>query len=871
MQISKYSVHKCIINCFIIFLIQCLVFSIHSVNAQEKLILKNNWEIKSSKEVKENGEIISDRTYTPINWHQTTIPSTVLASLVKNNVYQDPYYGTNIELIPGHRVEGLRDKKTSEDSPFSVSWWYRTEFKLPVDYKNKNIWLHFHSINYKANVWLNGKIIADTTTVEGAYRLFGMNITDCALSRETNCLALEIFPPKSTDLSITWVDWNPSPPDKAMGIWYDAYITTSGPVIIRYPHIITDLNLPSLDKANLTITAELTNAGNKPVTGILKGEIEDISFSQEVKLAPEETKLATFSPKEFEQLEVKNPRLWWPNLVGPQNLYDLRLTFEIEKKVSDTQKVRFGIRKITSFINTFDDKRTRVFQINGKNIVVKGGGYVEDMLLRPSQKRDKAEILYAKHMNLNALRMEAFRGSDYLYDLCDELGIMVIAGWCCCSIWEMWDRWTEHSADVAEKSWKDQIIRLRNHPCVINWLYGSDKFPPANMEKRYIDIIQKYDGTRPYQSSATQAPSEIAGYTGLWMGPFPKVYSYAPPTYWYGKLEFNTEAGPSGEQISPIESMRKMMPEKDLWPISKSWEIRLHKRFYPDARKALFSRYGEPIGLEEYCKKSQVFQQEAVQAMFEAFAKNKYKSSGIIYWMYNSAWPTLYWQLYDYYLTPNGAFYGTKKASEPLHILYAYDDNSIYVVNEYYKDFKDMRAIAKVYNFDMKEKFSREIVISVLSDESKKAFKIELPEGMSNVYFIRLELRDKLNNLISSNFYWLSTKSDENADFNDLNKLLDVNLNVSHSPLKKEGNKYSLSVDFENLSSSLAFAINPKIKKSNSKDLVLPVFWEDNYFSLLPKEKKIVKVEFNAEDLDGESPILEIEGWNVKSLEMKIE
>jgi len=178
------------------------------------------------------------------------------------------------------------------------------------------------------------------------------------------------------------------------------------------------------------------------------------------------------------------------------------------------------------------------------------------------------------------------------------------------------------------------------------------------------NVLNKYDGTRPYQSSATQEASDIAGYTGLYMGPWPDVYAYCPPAYWYGKLEFNTEAAPAGEQIPPMETMRKMMPAEDLWPISKSWELRLHDRFYPDARTALFSRYGEPTGVEEYSKKSQVLQLEAVRAMFEAFARNKYRSSGIIYWMYNSSWPSLYWQLYDYYFAPNGAFYGAKKACE---------------------------------------------------------------------------------------------------------------------------------------------------------------------------------------------------------------
>ncbi|HIH98370.1 MAG TPA: hypothetical protein HA346_05125, partial [Thermoplasmata archaeon] len=342
-------------------------------------------------------------------------------------------------------------------------------------------------------------------------------------------------------------------------------------------------------------------------------------------------------------------------------------------------------------MKAFDGKLTRVFQINGKNVLVRGGGYVEDMMLRPSSEREEIAVSYAKAMNLNALRMEGVRGSNYLYDLCDKQGIMTFVGWCCCSAWESWENWTEHTAYIAEKSLKDEVIRLRNHPCVIDWLYGSDRYPPADVERRYISVLDEYDGTRPYQSSATSQSSDIAGDTGLYMGPWPDAYAYLPPSYWYGKLEFNTEAGPGGEQIPPIESMRKMMPEDDLWPTSDSWRLRLSSRFSPQMREALNSRYGKPTGLEEYCIKSQVLQKEATKAMFEAYARNKYGSSGIIYWMFNSAWPSLYWQLYDYYLMPNGAFYGTKEACNPLHVQYSYDDDSVWVVNSYYHGFKNLK------------------------------------------------------------------------------------------------------------------------------------------------------------------------------------
>jgi len=323
----------------IIFIFSCT----RQTDTEEKLFLKDNWAIQSSAEISEYGEEISSTEYEPEEWYPTTVPATVLAVLVENGVYPDPYYGTNIESIPGYFAG--RRREMPEDSPFAVPWWYRTEFKLPADYKGKNIWLNFHSINYQANIWLNGSLIADTTIIEGAYRLFDLDITEHAVPGGNNCLALEIFPPEGMDLTITWVDWNPTPPDRGMGIWYDVFIQSTGPVAIKHPHVITDLDLPSTDVADLTISAELVNTEDNQVTGVLKGQIEETGFSQEVTLDPRETRLISFAPDQYPQLRFSNPRLWWPHTVGTPNLYDLKLTFETGDKISDLKEVRFGIRE----------------------------------------------------------------------------------------------------------------------------------------------------------------------------------------------------------------------------------------------------------------------------------------------------------------------------------------------------------------------------------------------------------------------------------------------------------------------------------------------------------------------------------------------
>jgi exo-1,4-beta-D-glucosaminidase len=238
--------------------------------------------------------------------------------------------------------------------------------------------------------------------------------------------------------------------------------------------------------------------------------------------------------------------------------------------------------------------------------------------------------------------------------------------------------------------------------------------------------------------------------------------------------------------------------------------------------------------------------------------------------MYNSAWPSLYWQLYDYYFAPNGAFYATKTACEQLHIQYSYGDSAIYVVNGNYHDLADLKASVKVFNFDMTEKYAEEITLAVGADESKKILDIAWPEDLSDVYFLKLELKDDSDKIVSSNFYWLSVKGDLEADFTDLNVLPEAELNVTASPLQMEGNSYSMVVDLENHSSSLAFSVNPKIIMSESRDLVLPVYWDDNYISLVPGEKRSLKVSFNAENLDGEEAVLQIEGWNIETRDIVI-
>jgi exo-1,4-beta-D-glucosaminidase len=864
-----------------------------------RILLRDGWAIQSSSAVPETGANVSTPGFKGRDWYRATLPATVLSALVTDNVYLDPYTGMNLRSIPGTSYplfSNFSDYLMPPDSPFRHSWWYRTEFKLPGEYRGRTFWLGFDGINFQANVWMNGLQIASSEKMAGTWRLFEFDVTTTARPGDTNALAIEVFPPQPHDLATTLVDWAPMPPDKEMGIWRDVHITATGPVALRYPAVLTKLNLPSSDQAELTVRADLRNAENHSVEGVLKGSIENIEFSQPVRLGPKETRVVRFTAKTFPQLKVANPRLWWPVQVGPQNLYPLKLQFEHNGQVSDSSHIRFGIRQVSS---TVDDKGHRLFQINGKNILIRGAGYSFDMLLRSSPERQEAELKYVRDLNLNTVRLEGKLEDEHFLELCDEWGILVMPGWCCCDQWEKWEDWDTEDEWIAAESLRDQIRRLERHPSVFTWLNGSDFPPPPKVEKMYLQILQECDWPNSFVSSASGKPTTV-GPSGVKMtGP----YEYVAPSFWYldtnlgGAHGFNTETSP-GPAIPPVESLRLMLPEDHLWPIDSWWEY--HAGGMSNTLKifteALNKRYGTATSVEGYARKAQVQAYEAHRAMMEAYGRNKYTSTGIIQWMLNNAWPSMIWHLYDWYLRPGGSYFGVKIACEPLHIQYSYDDASIVIVNSYYKPFPSLKATAKVYNIDMTEKFSRTVTLDIGPDSSTRVFTLPGIQGLSSTYFVNLTLESSGNG-ISRNFYWLSTKPESLdweaserdptgqyqistwtptktfADFTALNTLSQVDLDVAVQSRRQE-QEGSTTVTVHNPSRTLAFAVRLKVKRASPgpvsrlgapDDEVLPVLWQDNYFALLPGESRQVTATYNAGDLGQSMAVVQVEGWNVKT------
>ena len=442
---------------------------------------------------------------------------------------------------------------------------------------------------------MNGKKIADAKDVAGTYRIFEFDVTSALNTNGQNAVALEIFAPGKDDLGITWVDWNPTPADKDMGIWKEVTLSSSGPVAVRNAFVKSKLGA-EYKTAELTLSGDLRNQTDKSVRGTLVADVDGQTLKQDVELAAGETKTVRFAAAQFPQLKLEHPRLWLPYTLGTPNLYTAELHFHMDKgeNVSDHAQVTFGIREFTSELT---EKGHRLFKLNGRNILIRGAAWAPDMFLRPMSKKLDADLAYVRDMGLNTIRLEGRIDRDEFFEKTDKLGILVMPGWTCCDTWERWKRWTPETHAIAKASMADQARRLRNHASVFVWLYGSDGPPPADVEQMYLDVLKEAEWPNPALSSASNTPTKLTGNSGVKMtGP----YEYVPPVYWLadtkagGAYGYNTETSP-GPAIPTRESLEKFIPTEHLWPIDDVWNYHAGKERFTTVNvftDGLTRRYG---------------------------------------------------------------------------------------------------------------------------------------------------------------------------------------------------------------------------------------------------------------------------------------
>jgi exo-1,4-beta-D-glucosaminidase len=603
----------------------------------------SGYSIQSTAKVSDSPASVSSPGYPASGWYPAGSRSTVLAALLADGVYADPFYSVNQQRIP--------------KADFQVPWWYRSDFTVADT--SERTYLDFSGVISAADVYVDGQQVAKAADVAGAYTHHELDVTSLVRAG-TNTVAFRIQPnTPDKNLTMGWIDWLQPPPDQNMGIVRDVLVRRGGPVALRDAHVVTKLDVPSLAAADLTVKAQARNDSDTAVTATVSGSVGQVSFAKDVPLAAHETKTVTFTPSDVPGLHLTSPKVWWPAGMGGQPLYTLDLTASASGTVSDTAHETFGIRDVKAPLNA---DGARQYSVNGRRLLIKGGGWSPDEFLRWDARYAEDRLKYAVDLGLNTIRLEGHIEPDEFFGLADRYGILTLPGWECCDKWEgnvngseSGDKWTDADYPVAKASMAAEAARLRDHPSVISFLIGSDFAPDATIEKNYLDALKAADWPDPVVAAASDNSSPQLGSSGMKMtGP----YDWVPPDYWYAKREggatgFNSETS-AGPDIPTLDTLRRMMTPAELDTLWQNAGAKQYHRspsstfstlkLYDDA---LAGRYGTPGSLTDYVRKAQLAQYENVRAQYEAYERGATDSSkpstGVIYWMFNSGWTSLHW------------------------------------------------------------------------------------------------------------------------------------------------------------------------------------------------------------------------------------
>ncbi|HXC34337.1 MAG TPA: hypothetical protein VNV43_00580 [Candidatus Acidoferrales bacterium] len=828
---------------------------------ENSISLLSGWQLQDASKVSDKGGVISRAVYQPAGWLAATVPGTVLTSLVNDDVYPEPLYGTNNLEIP--------------DSLSRASYWYRTTFIVPQSFSGKQAWLNFDGVNYIANVWVNGDFIG---RIRGAFACGTFDVTTNVVPGSMAALAVEILPEPNPGqshqktiasgtgknggvtardgptflCSIGW-DWIPTIRDRDIGIWQNVILSATGPVVLRDPYVTSDLPLPRTDTADLTVQAIIRNVTGAPESGVLYGEGDGgIRFSQSVSLNPNEAHTIVFSPANTPSLHLKHPRLWWPNGYGAPNLYQLHLSFFVNDAVSDARDISFGIRKITYSV---PGSSNLTLVVNGVPVVAKGGDWgMDEAMKRISHAKLDAMIHLHQQANYDIIRNWVGQStSEDFYEACDKYGILV------------WDEFFQPNpadgpnpddADLYLANVREKILRFRQHPCIALWCARNEGNPPPVIGAGIQQMSNELDAGRLYQPSSTSGRGVHSSGPYRWRTPR-EFYSF-PKTE-----AFKTEIG--SMSVPTLEAIHAMMPSNDWNVINDDWS---EHDFCKGAQQGnrypgiLSGRYGTISSLADFVRKSQLANYEAFRAMYEGrFAKLFKPVTGVITWMSNPAQPSFVWQLYSHDLEPNASLFATRKACEPIHIQMNQSNWHVMVINNLPWKLNGLKAKTLVFNLDGTLTYSHIDKLSAAPSAVTDAGEIAFPSGLTAVHFVKLELRDRRNHLISNNFYWRAA-GDDPDDFQALNQLPVVPLDI-RSGSHTQGGECVLDVTVHNPTRLVALMAHLQLRRAGSGERVLPVFYSDNYISLLPGETRSLTIEAAAADLDGEAPLLAVDGWNV--------
>ncbi len=869
------------------------------------VILSAGWRMQDVAKVSEPGAVVSSPAFASAvsGWYQATVPGTVLTTLVDNHVYPEPLYGEN-----------NRPDKIPE-SLSRTSYWFHTAVTVPAGYAGRHVWLNFEGINYTAEVWVNGKKAG--ADIRGAFTRGIFDVTPLVSPGQTAVVAVLIHPPliphdnppeqtqangtggnggvHSQDgaafISSQGWDWIPAIRDRDMGIWQKVTLSATGAVVIEDPLVTSRLPLPRTDSADLAVETTLRNVTDATQSGVLRGTFEGRAFQAAVTLQPRESKLVKFTAADTPQLHLANPRLWWPNGYGKPELYSMHLSFEPAHLLDlpppdDTRDVTFGIRELTYTLPGSDNL---ALSVNGVPVMARGGNWgMDEAMKRIPRERLEAQVRFHQLANVNMIRnwVGQSTGEDF-YDLCDRYGIMV------------WDEFFEPNQsdsgrggdnpdgryDVRDipmylANVREKVLRFRNHASIVIWCGRNESNPaPQAVAAGLEQLMAELNPQRLYHPNSADGKGVRSGGPYAWRTP-QSYYSgtgrgggarggAGAPTELGANLEpFKTELG--SVSIPTLEAIQAMMPEKDWHTINDDWaehDLLMGAQSNAAMRfeDLLARRYGVSVNLAEFTRKGQLACYESYRAMYEGrFARLFNPATGVLTWMSNPSQPSFVWQYYSWDLEPLASLYGTQKANEPLHVMMNQGNFHLMVVNQLPAASGNLTARVRVLNLDGSVRLDRTVPVNAKASAATDLDLIPFPaEGLTPVHFVKLELKDAAGKTVSDNFYWRALPANE-EDYTALDTLPAAQLDAKIARHDANG-KVLLDVTLSNPTNVIAVMAHLQLRSAPKiKYRVLPVYYSENFVSLLPGESRTITIEAAAKDLGGGEPVVMVDGWNVR-------
>jgi len=810
-------------------------------------------------------------------------------------------------------------------NPWSKPYWFRTEFMVPAEDKGRHFELIFKGINYRAGVWLNGKQIADSTQMAGMFAEYRLDVSDCIIPGSKNALAVKIYPldypglpdteqlkalgdfylngGKTGDIgknvtmlcSVGW-DWIPPVRDRNIGIWQPVYLRTSGHVTIEQPKLVTLLpNLPDTTLAKISLSFKLKNSGKSTekgkITVIITPETfqgKPVQFTKDVSLNGNSSLVVAYDADNTRELLFSKPALWWTNGYGRPDLYRIRIQYSNQSGLSDEISFLFGIRTVGSKAVQVGKMWRRDFYVNGRRIHITGGAWVPDMMLNRDSMRYDYEFRLCRNANINLVRIwgGGVTPSDWFFDSADRYGLLVWS-----DFWITGDTQGEFKGspdwplegEIFKKNVTSTIYRIRNHPSLLVWTGGNEGHARRELYYAMRDSVIKLDGTRPFIPCSSGFARLPEGWDASWPDGLPGgVYSGGPYTWqdprdYYRRVDaaadwvFKDETGiPSQPPYSTLPKIiTNLVWDKSLpFPLNHSWGYHdaatgngRYDRYYNE----MIKRYGTTSTMKEFSDKMQLMNASGYQAIFEAPAHKLNDVGGVMLWKLNAAFPSVVWQVYDWYLMPNAGYYFMQNACEPVHVQFNPKDLKVEYVNRTYKSFSNLKSEIKIFDLKSKLIYSQNETVSLEGPSS--AGSLSLSDALSKntgVSFIILNLYDNSGKRLSHNAYWYSSSN----DFTSLNSMPRTKVNVKLAGVLKGSNELKWSFTLTNSSDKIAFFINPRLMADNEE--ITPSFWSANYFTLAPGESISVTVGCPPEKISGKKAVLKVEGWNIEEIELKL-